>query len=87
MTNKDFIKLNLFFIGSCGCDGPPPPPPEKKTDLDIVFLVDGSDSFDASKIGEEWRSGRENSGLKGMDIDQIANYKQRNFSLEEYYKS
>ena len=57
-------------MGSCGCDGPPPPPPEKKTDLDIVFLVDGSDSFDASKIGEEWRSSRENSGLKGMDTNQ-----------------
>jgi len=58
-------KLDEITVqGSCGCDGPPPPPPEKKTDLDIVFLVDGSDSFDASKIGEEWRSGRENSGLK-----------------------
>jgi len=58
-------KLDEITVqGSCGCDGPPPPPPEKKTDLDIVFLVDGSDSFDASKIGEEWRSSRENSGLK-----------------------
>ena len=47
-------------------DVSPPPPPEKKTDLDLVFLVDGSDSFDASKIGDEWNIGQgENSGMKG----------------------
>lgn len=39
----DSISVN----GNCMCDGPPPP---KVTDLDIVFLVDGSDSFDGSKI-------------------------------------
>ena len=59
------------FLGDCGCEPTttprrPPPPPEKKTDLDLVFLVDGSDSFDASKIGDEWKSGQgENSGMKG----------------------
>jgi len=36
--------------GACGCDGPPPPPPDIIVDTDLVFLVDGSDSFETTKI-------------------------------------
>jgi len=46
-------KLDAISVqGNCSCDDLPPPPPkvEVKTDLDIVFLVDGSDSFDGTKI-------------------------------------
>merc|ERR1712003_324188 len=46
-------KLDSIAVkGNCACDDLPPPPPkvEVKTDLDIVFLVDGSDSFDGTKI-------------------------------------
>jgi len=43
-------KLDEITVqGACACDGPPIIPTQI-TDMDIVFLVDGSDSFETTKI-------------------------------------
>lgn len=45
-------KLDEITVQSaCACDGPPILP-DKIYDLDFVFLVDGSDSFEATKIND-----------------------------------
>jgi hypothetical protein len=54
----------ITVAGSCGCDGPPPPPPDKIYDIDIVFLVDGSDSFERTKINDLRSKHITQSGLK-----------------------
>lgn len=46
---------SIAIKGECYCDDAPPreptPPPPEKTLIDVVFLVDGSDSFDAKVEG------------------------------------
>jgi hypothetical protein len=45
-------KLDEITVqGACACDGPPILP-DKIYDIDFVFLVDGSDSFEATKIND-----------------------------------
>jgi len=64
MTVVTKAKLESVQVGgNCDCgEGPPPPPPRtptpppvvtQKTNVEVVFLVDGSDSFDRTKIEGE----------------------------------
>merc|ERR1712048_1542472 len=76
MTVVTKAKLESVNVGgNCDCgEGPPPPPPRtptpppvvtQKTNVEVVFLVDGSDSFDRTKI--EGSSVTELGGVKTGD--------------------
>jgi len=53
----------ITVAGACACDGPPIIP-DTIYDLDLVFLVDGSDSFDGTKINDIRGKSFTQSGVK-----------------------